>query len=549
MKKAFLCLLTVLLCLAFCCTALAGDDWEHPYGVVTSSASVTAIQPRMLNHVLQMNEAQDGWFSFTLSEHADVNLGVWVDPAASTGFFMELFVNDAPYYSWQLQPGYQETTLFDLPEGTQISWWDRDLNSWTTQTSGYRMRIAPIPLDAPAPVITETPVIVDASFFAGAPVVTEAPIVVVDAPVVIQAAPAAAPETIIHDTLAKGDHFLMGYYEQDNIPANGREPIEWTVLDVNYTEGTALVIATRALDTLRYHNADIARLKWGDCALRLWLNYMFFFDAFTPEERACVYVTYASYNADYVTLLDETQAKKYGLDTNGCDATAYAKARGADIATDNGKGCWWLRLNETSTSALAAFVGRHGRIFTNNAPTVSNNVILPVMTVSINGLMNCVRSSELASKPMPNYAVTNQKIATRSGPSQAYDEMHTFDVPVGTPVNVLRCETTNGTTWVEIEFLYQGEMLRVWTGLKRVDYARTAGLPGQYYAFAYGTLAFDVPGWYGPGEQYRVLYKSVPAGTAVSLVGFEDGWFLTEYKVDGDPLIHRAWMPGYAILQ
>lgn len=349
--------------------------------------------------------------------------------------------------------------------------------------------------------------------------------------------------TILSDSLVPGDRFLMGYYEQDANIDNGREPIEWTVLKVDPASDTALVIASQALDCLQYHTAASGKVKWANCSLRIWLNYCFLYNAFNQYERQCLSVTSSSGASDYVTLLDENQIMAYHLAKTGCNVTKYAKLRGVEIGSDNGKGCWWVSMKVTGSNSLTKFVGIHGKVYTKNKVTIRNNGVRPAMTVSVSALQSCPRLPDIVATSTRELAFTNQKIATRSGPATTFDEIHTFKLPTGTPVYVLRRQVTNGTPWVEIEFIYDGKFLRVWTGEKRIERFDPTVLPGDYEVITTGTISSDTPGFYGPGYDYRTLYSTVPANTPVEILSYENGWSLVQYHLP-DKLTLRAWIPS-----
>lgn len=63
--------------------------------------------------------------------------------------------------------------------------------------------------------------------------------------------------------------------------------------------------------------------------------------------------------------------------------------------------------------------------------------------------------------------LATDKLSTRNGPGTKYRETGTFDLR-GEYVTVLTCEEdANGVSWVECEFAWKGELMRVYTGLKR----------------------------------------------------------------------------------
>lgn len=77
-----------------------------------------------------------------------------------------------------------------------------------------------------------------------------------------------------------GNVVTYGHYEQDNDTANGKEPIEWVVLDVQGDK--ALLISKYGLD-VRPYNTEYNHVTWEECTLRTWLNDTFLNAAFTPE--------------------------------------------------------------------------------------------------------------------------------------------------------------------------------------------------------------------------------------------------------------------------
>ncbi len=56
--------------------------------------------------------------------------------------------------------------------------------------------------------------------------------------------------------MAVGDIVTFGHYEQDNDTTNGKEPIEWRVLDKN-DEGQYLIISEKVLDVQPYNTTNL----------------------------------------------------------------------------------------------------------------------------------------------------------------------------------------------------------------------------------------------------------------------------------------------------
>ena len=164
-----------------------------------------------------------------------------------------------------------------------------------------------------------------------------------------------------------GDAVFFGLYEQDNNNSNGKEDIEWTVLDKN---GKSLFLISKyALDCQPY-NSYYSDVTWESCSLRKWLNETFLNNAFTAEEQSLIKNTNVSADknpeystnpgnatTDKVFLLSITEAKKYFTSDSArqCKPTKYAIARGAWASSSNGNCWWWLRspdFNQLSAAGV-----------------------------------------------------------------------------------------------------------------------------------------------------------------------------------------------------
>lgn len=149
-----------------------------------------------------------------------------------------------------------------------------------------------------------------------------------------------------------GDYVFFGAYEQDNDTSNGKEDIEWLVLEVK--DGKVLLISRYALD-LEPYNTRYTDITWETCSLREWLNNDFIDSAFSAKEQAMIptvtvsadenpeYDTYlGDATQDKVFLLSIAEANKYFRSDSArqCKPTRYA---GAYANSDNGSCWWWLR--------------------------------------------------------------------------------------------------------------------------------------------------------------------------------------------------------------
>ncbi len=95
----------------------------------------------------------------------------------------------------------------------------------------------------------------------------------------------------------KGDFLKLGSYEQDKDSSNGKEPIEWEVLDVDGDR--ALLISKYVLDVIPYNDV-LTNVTWETCSLRTWLNNDFYAEAFSTKEKDRILTTHlVNDNNDY----------------------------------------------------------------------------------------------------------------------------------------------------------------------------------------------------------------------------------------------------------
>ena len=86
-----------------------------------------------------------------------------------------------------------------------------------------------------------------------------------------------------------GNIVTFGKYEQDNREENGKEPIEWIVLDVR--DGKALLLSRYALEGAAFNQYNTEEATWETCTLRTWLNSYFLNTAFSSAERSAILTT------------------------------------------------------------------------------------------------------------------------------------------------------------------------------------------------------------------------------------------------------------------
>ncbi len=120
-----------------------------------------------------------------------------------------------------------------------------------------------------------------------------------------------------------GDYVTFGSYEQDNDKKNGKEPIEWMVLEVD--DDKALLLSRYLLDRVTYNEVG-EEVSWEECSLREWLNKDFYKEAFERSERKLILETEIAIDEeedetvqDNVFLLNVDQAWDYFEDGERVD--------------------------------------------------------------------------------------------------------------------------------------------------------------------------------------------------------------------------------------
>lgn len=159
--------------------------------------------------------------------------------------------------------------------------------------------------------------------------------------------PCAAP------ALEAGDTLLFGSYEQDNNLSNGKEPIEWVVVDRD--EEGVMLMSVKCLDAHYYHKKFIP-MTWDRCDLRGWLNGEFLNEAFSEAEQEYILTTHVVNNKlhgnpggedteDKVYLLSYAEAMDHypELKQRVAWPTEYCVARGCYVDPKTGACWWWLR--------------------------------------------------------------------------------------------------------------------------------------------------------------------------------------------------------------
>ena len=200
------------------------------------------------------------------------------------------------------------------------------------------------------------------------------------------------------DAVTAGSVIRFGWYEQDNDASDGKEEIEWIVLD---TDGSrALVVSKYGLEP-REFNDELNLYKavaWDNSQLRSWLNDAFYNSAFSAGHQKMILLTDVKADPnpdsrvhpgrntkDHVFLLSVPEAAQYFASDSErqCFGTAYCHALGAEKG-DGGACWWWLRTPGIETSTVSVVIAR-GAIFTNgfSCGHVPNLAVRPAMWIDL----------------------------------------------------------------------------------------------------------------------------------------------------------------------
>lgn len=193
-------------------------------------------------------------------------------------------------------------------------------------------------------------------------------------------------------SLKPGTVVLFGQYEQDNKTENGKEPIEWIILEIQ--DEKAFLVSKYALDCLPFHE-KAEDLTWENSSIRSWLNEEFYASAFVESEKLAIVQTaisnaseegFTDYNPvdlsrtdlsrtnDRLFLLSYREVMHYfpGQNDRKIIGSEYARSRGARfagiISIGIGETDWWLR-SPGKASRDAAFVNVYGSIDTKKVST------------------------------------------------------------------------------------------------------------------------------------------------------------------------------------
>lgn len=190
-----------------------------------------------------------------------------------------------------------------------------------------------------------------------------------------------------------GDTIIMGSYEQDNIMENGKEPLEWIVLDVQ--GNSAMLLSKYCIDTVIFYPERVP-MYWGKSDLRAWMNGDFLKETFTPEEQAHILTTIVENDnphgmkgagddtLDKIYLLSKAETLHFFPEMADRVAypTEYAKSKGCTVSPETGSCRWWTRTSGARKMDICG-MRLDGRISSYGMQDVDwpTNTMRPVMWV------------------------------------------------------------------------------------------------------------------------------------------------------------------------
>lgn len=214
--------------------------------------------------------------------------------------------------------------------------------------------------------------------------------------------------------MAPGEIVRFGHYDQDNNLDNGKEEIEWIILDVQ--EDKLLLLSKYGLDAMPYNTSN--KITWEKSSLRKWLNEGFINAAFSEEEKAVILLTAidnttaqcvekwgtngGNNTKDKVFLLSYAEVNKYlnaNTSSRSVDAivipTQYAIARGAVNrnsiihSREEKISSWWLR-SPGSKQNYACYITSMGTVGSTNVSNRST-CIRPAIWVNLGSSLIATR--------------------------------------------------------------------------------------------------------------------------------------------------------------
>jgi len=153
----------------------------------------------------------------------------------------------------------------------------------------------------------------------------------------------------------------------------------------------------------------------------------------------------------------------------------------------------------------------------------------------------------ITEAPFNGLSVTiRERLATRSGPGTTYTESGSY-LQAGSRVKALSAayDDRNGIWWIQVELTYNGELRRVYTGVKRLN-MKAEDVPVEEVQTS-AVLTRSVYAYWGPGYGYAMYKNAVPAGTSGTVYAYEGAYAQFEYYDSEAGQTRRVWVPTGAL--
>lgn len=179
-----------------------------------------------------------------------------------------------------------------------------------------------------------------------------------------------------------GDYVYFGVYEQDFDTTNGKEEIEWLLLDRQ--DNCVLLLSKYVLDIRQYHSLyPYEKATWEGSELRAWLNDDFLASAFSQEEKDLLSTNIETNDKIFLLSVDEVEDYLGSTSLRECEATTYATSKDSwFVVEDNGQ-CDWVLRTVGENSEKNAYVTAWGGIDKEGHNQMAWKGIRPAMWVAL----------------------------------------------------------------------------------------------------------------------------------------------------------------------
>lgn len=196
---------------------------------------------------------------------------------------------------------------------------------------------------------------------------------------------------LIYKGAEEGDPVVFGHYEQDNDTSNGKEEIEWIVVE---NENNQLLLVSKYCLDCKPYNKTQGNAVWASSFLRSWLNNDFYNSAFSSEEKTRIPSVLLKNSDEEYGPSSDTNDKVFSLsyserwvslssENHLAKPTAYAIANGVWVDDENGNSTWWLR-NTGITEGTAFAIYSNGDVSTGLATENTEAAVRPAIWLKYN---------------------------------------------------------------------------------------------------------------------------------------------------------------------